>query len=148
MSSEPEKMELQEEKVESPTSTKEDEDLEEVRMEEAPGEPIEVQHTEETKHPTTPVGVAGYHLDIDNRVLPYVGMIVAAVVLLVAILVPDYDLENKNYTISVCAIVFAFGFAGMFVATSVSTCALLCGLHFVFKQCVFSHIVIGHAFVI
>eukprot|EP00934_Nitzschia_sp_Nitz4_P008388 Nitzschia sp. Nitz4//scaffold18_size181773//4725//5842//NITZ4_001888-RA/size181773-snap-gene-0.265-mRNA-1//-1//CDS//3329539930//8378//frame0 len=71
---------------------------------------------EDRKQPTTPVGVAGYSVDVDNRMLPYLGMIVSAGVLLAAVLVRKHGSKHENYTIAVCSFVFFFGLIGAYMA--------------------------------
>jgi hypothetical protein len=72
---------------------------------------------EEQKPISTRVGVGGYNVDIDNRALPYVGIVVSAIVLLISITVPSGKNQNQGYGLSVCIISMILGLFGAFMVT-------------------------------
>lgn len=83
-------------------------DVEDIGL--APGESAEGE-----KPGATTIGVAGYNVDVDNRALPYVSLVAAAIILLIALLVPEFQVPNEAYGISVCAISMILGLFGIYM---------------------------------
>jgi hypothetical protein len=90
--------------------------VEEENMEEA--ETGVEQSTPEEGSPTTStkVGVGGYELSIDNSALPYFGVVLTATVLLISVLVGDFD-KNEEYGIAAACINMVFGLFGAYMST-------------------------------
>jgi hypothetical protein len=64
----------------------------------------------------TMLGVGGYNVNVDNRALPYFGLLAAATILLIATLVLKGETTNTAYGISVCAISMILGAFGVYMA--------------------------------
>lgn len=65
---------------------------------------------------STTIGAGGYNVEIDNRAVPYVGLVLSAVILLVALVVPNAALPNEGYGIAVCVVNMIFGLFGAIMA--------------------------------
>ena len=67
----------------------------------------------------TTLGMAGYSVNVDNRVLPYMGLVASASILLLAILVPnevDHDsMRNHNYGLAVGIVTIVLGVFGLYM---------------------------------
>lgn len=68
------------------------------------------------KPESTTVGVAGYNIEIENRAIPYVGLILSAVILLIAIVVPVGKNTHEGYGIAVCVVSILCGMFGAYMA--------------------------------
>lgn len=64
---------------------------------------------------TTSLALGKFHVDIDNRALPYVGIVGAATVLLIALVLPPVGLKNDGYGIAVCVVAMVFGLFGIYM---------------------------------
>lgn len=76
----------------------------------------EEQYHKQEKHDATTVEVAGYKVEIDDRAIPYIGLIIASVVLLIAVVVLPSWFINYGYGIAVSIISIIFASFGGYMA--------------------------------
>ena len=89
------------------------EEVEEIGLDPSPsGE----EEEGEEHHGATKLGVGGYEVAIDNNALPYIGIVLSAVVLLIAVVVPVSLNKNEGYGIAVAVVSMVFGLLGVYMA--------------------------------
>jgi hypothetical protein len=91
----------------TPRPVEDDQEVEEIGLEPS---------TEEEERGATKVGVGGYELNIDNSALPYFGIVLSAIILLIAVIVGDFN-KNEGYGIAVAVVNMVFGLFGAYMAS-------------------------------
>jgi hypothetical protein len=66
-------------------------------------------------HESTTVGLGGVSIEVNSRMMPYIGQILAAVVLLIAVTVPSGDVKNGSYGIAGAVIAMFFAIVGCYL---------------------------------
>ena len=82
-------------------------------------EPTDPYGNDDQNPGATTLGMAGYSVNVDNRVLPYLGLVASASILLLAILVPDEvdhtTMRNHNYGVAVGIVTIVLGIFGVYM---------------------------------
>jgi hypothetical protein len=72
-------------------------------------------HAAKADHESTTVGLGGVSIEVNSRMMPYIGQILAAVVLLIAVTVPSGDVKNGSYGIAGAVIAMFFAIVGCYL---------------------------------
>jgi hypothetical protein len=89
-----------------------DGEIEEIGLESPPSAE---EHVEGAEFNTT-VGLGGHEVTVDTRMAPYIGQVIAAIVLLIAVATKAGDIVNQGYGIAAAVIAMIFGLGGMYIS--------------------------------
>ena len=80
-----------------------------------PSEPTNSNSSNNDEAATTHFAMAGYQIDIDNGMLPFMGILASSLILLIALLTPDYEMPNKNYGVTLSILSMICSMMGMYM---------------------------------
>jgi hypothetical protein len=87
-------------------------DVEDVIMD---ATPESAQENTASPKSTTSLAVGKYHVSVDNRALPYIGIVGASMVLMIALLSPDVEFKNETYGVVVAVVAMIFALLGIYL---------------------------------